>query len=110
MLPGCHSSTSESITSLLWVTCIVGLRNLLIDPVSETQWAKYNYIVAASFPAGIAIASLVIFFALEIPKGGFAIDWWGNNVLADGCEGLGNCVRYTELPDIGYFGGAPGTY
>ena len=86
-------------------------------------WAKYNYIVAAAFPAGIAVAGLVIFFALEIPAGGLSIDWWGNTVsyegesnvssrvvrltFASGCEGTA-CRRF-DIPDAGYFGPAPGT-
>lgn len=76
-------------------------------------WAKYNYVIAAAFPAGIAISTIVIFFALEIPKGGLAIGgingWWGNNIVGAGCEGLG-CTKLTELPDVGYFGNAPGNY
>lgn len=73
-------------------------------------WAKYNYVIAAAFPAGIAISTIVIFFALEIPKGGnLQPVWWGLTVTGDGCEGSG-CVRYTDLPAVGYFGGAPGTY
>ena len=70
-------------------------------------WAKYNYVIAASFPAGIAVAALVIFFALELPAGGLSIDWWGNNVSYEGCEGSA-CTRF-PIPDQGYFGPTPGT-
>ncbi|GFZ47046.1 hypothetical protein JCM24511_04272 [Saitozyma sp. JCM 24511] len=72
-------------------------------------WAKYNYVLAAAFPAGIAISAVVI-FALEIPGGGLAINWWGNNIEAVGCEGNGGCPRLTTLPEVGYFGGDPGTF
>ena len=72
-------------------------------------WAKYNYIIAAAFPCGIALSGILIFFALEIPKGGVAIDWWGNNVVAEGCEGLGGCPRLI-LANNTYFGSAPGSY
>jgi hypothetical protein len=70
---------------------------------------KYNYIISAAFPAGIAICSIFIFFALEIPHGGYSIDWWGNSVLGEGCEGEGGCVKLV-LGDGEYFGGAPGTF
>ena len=71
-------------------------------------WAKYNYVIAASFPAGIAVAALVIFFGLELPAGGLAIDWWGNSVSYEGCEGSA-CTRF-PIPDKGYFGPDPGHY
>jgi hypothetical protein len=70
-------------------------------------WAKYNYVIAAAFPAGIAVAALVIFFALELPVGGLSIDWWGNSVSYEGCEGSA-CTRF-PIPESGYFGPAPGT-
>jgi hypothetical protein len=70
-------------------------------------WAKYNYVIAAAFPAGIALAALVIFFCLQIPKGGLAIEWWGNDVVYQGCEGTA-CVRF-EIPEKGYFGPDPNT-
>jgi hypothetical protein len=69
-------------------------------------WAKYNYIVAAAFPAGIAIAAVVIFFALQLPAGGLSIDWWGNSVVGEGCDG--GCPLL-DIPDVGYFGDAPGS-
>ena len=71
-------------------------------------WAKYNYVVAASFPAAIAICSLVIFFCLQIPNGGYNISWWGNDVPGVGCEGIGGCPRL-EVPEVGYFGLPPGS-
>ena len=70
-------------------------------------WAKYNYVIAAAFPCGIAVAALIIFFALEIPKGGLSIDWWGNTVSYEGCEGSA-CTRL-PIPQQGYFGPAPGS-
>ncbi|KAK8845358.1 OPT family small oligopeptide transporter [Kwoniella newhampshirensis] len=72
-------------------------------------WAKWNYVISAAFSCGIAIAGLFIFFALELPKGGLSIDWWGNNVVGLGCEGAGGCPRL-PVPDVGYFGPAPGSY
>lgn len=48
-------------------------------------WSKYNFILSAAFSTGIAIAAIVIFFALqwndiEMPK------WWGVTVVSQGCE------------------------
>lgn len=72
-------------------------------------WAKYNYVLASSFPTGIAVTAVIIFFALQIPKGGLEIDWWGNNVVNEGCDGAGGCPLL-DIPDVGYFGPAPGFY
>ena len=70
-------------------------------------WAKYNYVIAAAFPAGIALSAILIFFCLQIPKGGLSINWWGNSVSYEGCEGTA-CVRMV-IPEVGYFGQAPGS-
>ena len=68
-------------------------------------WSKYNYITAAAWSAGIAVAAVVIFFGLEIPA--VNLDWWGNNVSFEGCEDV--ACRSLEIPDVGYFGPAPGS-
>ncbi|KZV69639.1 OPT superfamily oligopeptide transporter [Peniophora sp. CONT] len=72
-------------------------------------WAKWNYVISAAFSCGIALCGLFIFFALELPKGGLSIDWWGNDVTALGCEGAYGCPRL-PVPDVGYFGPAPGAF
>ena len=71
---------------------------------------RYNYVLAASFPSAIAIIAVIIFFGLEIPKGGLSIDWWGNNVVDLGCEGEGGCPLIAELPAQGYFGPPQGQF
>ncbi len=68
-------------------------------------WAKYNYVLAAAWMAAIALAAIVIFFALEIPN--VAIDWWGNTAPYEGCESV--ACRSLQVPDIGYFGPEPGS-
>jgi hypothetical protein len=46
---------------------------------------------------------------LTIPKDGdIALDWWGNSVVAQGCEGNGGCP-YLTVDEGGYFGDAPGS-
>ncbi|KAL8369992.1 hypothetical protein RB595_000380 [Gaeumannomyces hyphopodioides] len=49
-------------------------------------WSKYNFILSAAFSSGVAIAAIIIFFALqwsevEMPA------WWGTDVVSQGCEG-----------------------
>ena len=68
-------------------------------------WAKYNYVCSAAFSAAIAIAAVVIFFAISYP--GVDIDWWGNSPDS-GCEATA-CTRL-KLPKGEYFGPRIGTY
>ncbi|ORX40104.1 OPT oligopeptide transporter protein-domain-containing protein [Kockovaella imperatae] len=79
-----------------------------IRPRYTEFWAKYNYVLASAFPTGIAVSAVIIFFALEIPKGGLSIDWWGNTVNNAGCEGEYGCLLL-KVPESGYFGATPGT-
>ena len=69
-------------------------------------WSKYNFVLAAGWTSGIAIAGIIIFFAVEIPGG--AVEWWGTTVSYQGCEGEA-CVRF-EIPEKGYFGPDPGNF
>lgn len=74
------------------------------------MWAKYNYVIAAAFPTGIAVTAVIVFFGLEIPKGGIAVTWWGNTVSYQGCEGAGGCPRLVPSNVTGYFGPPLGTF
>jgi hypothetical protein len=41
---------------------------------------RYNYLLATGLDAGVIIGLIVIFFTLQLPKGGVTLSWWGNNV------------------------------
>jgi len=43
-------------------------------------WMRYNYLLATGLDAGVICGLIIIFFTLQLPKGGIAIDWWGNTV------------------------------
>jgi hypothetical protein len=45
-----------------------------------TWWCRYNYILSAALDAGVALGMIVIFFTLQLPKGGIKLNWWGNMV------------------------------
>ncbi|KAM3503523.1 hypothetical protein MY11210_008678 [Beauveria gryllotalpidicola] len=49
-------------------------------------WSKYNYVLSAALAAGVAISAIVQFFGLAFT--GVEINWWGNNVVGQGCEGI----------------------
>ncbi|XWX02244.1 hypothetical protein V2A60_010279 [Cordyceps javanica] len=49
-------------------------------------WSKYNYVLSAAFAAGVALSAVVQFFGLAFT--GIEINWWGNNIVGQGCEGV----------------------
>ncbi|KAK1985221.1 OPT oligopeptide transporter [Colletotrichum cereale] len=48
-------------------------------------WSKYNFVLSASFSAGIAIAGILMLFTVQWL--GADIEWWGNSQAVAGCEG-----------------------
>lgn len=56
-------------------------------------WMRYNYILAAGLDAGVAISLLFIFFALQVPKGGITLNWWGNTAWQQTADFLGTPLR-----------------
>ncbi len=64
--------------------------------------AQYNYILSAGFSAGIAIAGLVMFFAVQWP--GVRLNWWGNDIVYEGCEAPSNPCKLYNLEKAEYFG------
>ncbi|TAQ89934.1 hypothetical protein B7494_g1691 [Chlorociboria aeruginascens] len=69
-------------------------------------WSKYNYVLSASFSSAIALSAIIIFFALQWTE--VTLDWWGNDVSFQGCEGTA-CVRNT-LAQGEYFGPRVGDF
>jgi hypothetical protein len=43
-------------------------------------WMRYNYLLSSGLDAGVIIALVLIFFAVQFPKGGLTLNWWGNTV------------------------------
>ncbi|KAI8867004.1 hypothetical protein GQ42DRAFT_63417 [Ramicandelaber brevisporus] len=63
---------------LLWF-CIVGfIFNYWLKRYRTTWWERYAFAFSAGMDAGLAIATVVIFFALVNP--GVELEWWGNEV------------------------------
>ncbi|RTE84970.1 hypothetical protein BHE90_000470 [Fusarium euwallaceae] len=70
-----------------------------------TFWSKYNYVLSAAWQTGIALAALVIFFAVSYH--GADINWIGNNADS-GCE-VEACTRL-KVTEGEFFGPQPGTF
>ncbi|KAM7192197.1 OPT oligopeptide transporter domain containing protein [Rhypophila sp. PSN 637] len=58
-------------------------------------WSKYNYIISAAFSCAIAIAAVVIFFALNF--NGVELEWWGNDT--PGCDSRPETCKLKTLPE-----------
>ncbi|KAF8262781.1 OPT-domain-containing protein [Lactarius quietus] len=43
-------------------------------------WIRYNYLLSAGLDFGVYSGLVLIFFALQLPKGGIELNWWGNSV------------------------------
>ncbi|KAK9475928.1 OPT oligopeptide transporter protein-domain-containing protein [Lipomyces japonicus] len=71
-------------------------------------WEKYNYVLSSALDAGVAFSAIIIFFTVQYhPK---PIKWWGNTVSSAGIDGSVGRTVNLPLPEIGYFGPAPGSY
>ena len=62
---------------------------------------QYNFVTSAAFSSGVAISAIVIFFAVQLWE--VEVEWWGNTVLNEGCDGMGDCLLKV-LPEGDYFG------
>jgi len=43
-------------------------------------WMRYNYLLSTGLDFGLLFGIFVIFFAVQLPKGGIELNWWGNTV------------------------------
>jgi OPT family oligopeptide transporter len=90
------------MTYLAWGT--VGfIFNRLIRNRNRGWWLTYNYVTSAALDAGLAIATIIIFFALLLPQVK-PPNWWGNNVVGSTLVSLINFVPYPRTHLILYAG------
>jgi len=68
---------------------------------------QYNFVTSAAFSCAVALSGIVIFFALQMSD--IELNWWGNSVVNEGCDGGGDCVL-KKLPEGEYFGPRIGTF
>ncbi|KJZ71897.1 hypothetical protein HIM_08742 [Hirsutella minnesotensis 3608] len=47
-------------------------------------WSKYNFVLSASFSAGVAISAIIMLFSVQ--WAGIKVEWWGNTQPFQGCE------------------------
>ncbi|KAF2141064.1 uncharacterized protein K452DRAFT_327313 [Aplosporella prunicola CBS 121167] len=66
--------------------------NKLIRSRFRPWWLRYNYITSAALDSGLALSTIVIFFALLLPQ----VDppnWWGNRVVQSTMDAQGTAVQ-----------------
>jgi len=64
-------------------------------------WSKFNFVLSAGLDVGTVISGIVIFLALQLPKGGaLQLNWWGNTVYTETDDYYG--VSYLEVPPEGF--------
>ncbi|KAK8854972.1 OPT family small oligopeptide transporter [Kwoniella newhampshirensis] len=95
-----------NLTNFLGAAYVSAFSWLYIRPRHLAFWSKFNYIVSAALAAGVAVASVIIFFSTGISER--SVDWWGNEAYAAGCDGEG-CVLQTVAKGE-YFGPRKGTF
>ena len=62
-------------------------------------WLRFNYILSAGLDVGVSLGAVLVFFALQYPKGGLNLDWWGNNVWINTFDALGMPrLTVTDVP------------
>ncbi|KKY16838.1 putative opt oligopeptide transporter [Phaeomoniella chlamydospora] len=100
MLYGCLSWAPYNLSNA-WPAVPIGwLSMVYFKKRFLGLWSKYNFVLSASFSSAIAIAGIVIFFAVQWTEQ--SINWWGNTVSYQGCEDEA-CTRFT-LSEGEYFG------
>ncbi|KAI3904268.1 hypothetical protein MKW92_041097 [Papaver armeniacum] len=85
---------ASSVNLSSWI--VVGvIFNYFVFKYRKNWWQRYNYVLSAALDAGVAIMSLIIYFALS----GKTLNWWGTGgeycdlatcptakgVVVDGC-------------------------
>ncbi|KAK7433014.1 hypothetical protein QQZ08_000487 [Neonectria magnoliae] len=105
LLSGGHTWSPYNL-AYMWPAVVPGwLSWVIVRKRYLAFWSKYNYVLSAAFQTGVALAAVIIFFAVSYH--GADIDWIGNN--ADkGCEAKA-CTRLT-VPEGQTFGPQPGTF
>jgi len=60
-------------------------------------WLTYNYITSAALDSGLALCTILIFFALLLPQVNLP-NWWGNNVVGTTMDAQDTAVQKVVAP------------
>ncbi|KAF8482124.1 OPT-domain-containing protein [Russula ochroleuca] len=65
-------------------------------------WMRYNYLLSTGLDAGVIFGLIIIFFSVQLPKGGFNLNWWGNDVWKNTADA--NMIPWKTLAPNTTFG------
>lgn len=68
---------------------VVLIMGYIVHKKKTTWWRKYNMIIAVGLDAGVAIAVIIIYFAITYTGAADGFSWWGNTVQNQGCDAKG---------------------
>lgn len=84
--------------------------NRIIKNRNLGWWKQYNYVTSAGLDSGLAISTIIIFFALYLTNAN-PPDWWGNNVVETTLDMQGAAVKKVVNATLGeYFGPRKGSW
>lgn len=70
---------------------IVGLIfGLWVKRSQREWWKRYNFVMSSGLDCGVAIAGVVIFFAVVYTGASSGLNWWGTTVYTETCD-WNNC-------------------
>ncbi|KAF8315052.1 OPT-domain-containing protein [Clavulina sp. PMI_390] len=66
-------------------------------------WSSYNYVLSAALDTGVALATVLIFLTLYLPRGdSIMLNWAGNTIGTNTADA--HATPYLSLPSSGWFG------
>lgn len=80
--------------------------NYLIRKKAFAWWKRYNYLTQAALDTGVALATIIIFFALSY--NGIKLVWGGNTIGSNTYDN--KSVPYLKVAKGSYFGKGPGEF
>lgn len=82
--------------------CVAFIFQYLVRKYNFRWWSKYNFVLAAALDSGTIISTIVIFFALLLPKNGsLQLNWWGNEVATNTYDMRGYALKKTPQGGFG---------
>ncbi|AQZ12677.1 hypothetical protein BZL39_E00140 [Zygosaccharomyces parabailii] len=71
-----------------WMVAVL-LFNFIVHKRNSAWWRKYNLILASALDCGVAIAAIIVYFAVSYTGGSANYKWWGTTVVDAGCDDAG---------------------